>query len=275
MATNMAAGILRGYRDLMDNQSDERVKNWFLMGSPFPTLFMCLTYVWIVKYAGPKFMEKRKPYDLRRFLFFYNIFQVSYNGWLFYEGVSRWFGRNYSFRCQPVDYSYNPEAVRVAELCWWYYICKLTEFTDTFSFVLRKKNDHISNLHVIHHGVMPLSVWFGVKFTPGGHSTFFGILNTGVHVIMYSYYLLATLGPNMKRYLWWKRHVTSLQMIHFVVIMLHSFQLLFHEGCDYPKFFIWWIGLHAVMFYLFFTEFYKQQYGRSPPLNAIFEKKMN
>lgn len=34
-------------------------------------------------------------------------------------------------------------------------------------FVLRKKNDHISTLHVIHHGVMPMSVWFGVKFTPG------------------------------------------------------------------------------------------------------------
>jgi hypothetical protein len=34
-------------------------------------------------------------------------------------------------------------------------------------FVLRKKNNHISTLHVIHHGVMPMSVWFGVKFTPG------------------------------------------------------------------------------------------------------------
>lgn len=34
-------------------------------------------------------------------------------------------------------------------------------------FVLRKKNSHISTLHVIHHGVMPMSVWFGVKFTPG------------------------------------------------------------------------------------------------------------
>jgi hypothetical protein len=34
-------------------------------------------------------------------------------------------------------------------------------------FVLRKKNDHVSTLHVIHHGCMPMSVWFGVKFTPG------------------------------------------------------------------------------------------------------------
>lgn len=34
-------------------------------------------------------------------------------------------------------------------------------------FVLRKKDKHVSKLHVIHHGVMPMSVWFGVKFTPG------------------------------------------------------------------------------------------------------------
>lgn len=33
--------------------------------------------------------------------------------------------------------------------------------------MLRKKNSQVSTLHVIHHGCMPMSVWFGVKFTPG------------------------------------------------------------------------------------------------------------
>lgn len=71
----------------------------------------------------------------------------------------------------------------------------------------------MSTLHVIHHGIMPLSVWFGVKFTPGGHSTFFGLLNTFVHIVMYSYYLLAALGPQMQRFLWWKKYLTTLQMV--------------------------------------------------------------
>lgn len=83
--------------------------------------------------------------------------------------VSGW-GGQYSFRCQPVDYSQNPLAVRMAHGCWWYYFSKFTEFMDTIFFVLRKKNDHISTLHVIHHGCMPMSVWFGVKFTPGKRS---------------------------------------------------------------------------------------------------------
>lgn len=85
--------------------------------------------------------------------------------------------------------------------------------TSQIFFVLRKKFDHVSTLHVIHHGVMPMSVWFGVKFTPGGHSTFFGLLNTFVHIIMYTYYMLAAMGPQMRRYLWWKKYLTTLQMV--------------------------------------------------------------
>jgi hypothetical protein len=34
-------------------------------------------------------------------------------------------------------------------------------------FILRKKNNQVSNLHVIHHGCMPMSVWMGMKFAPG------------------------------------------------------------------------------------------------------------
>lgn len=42
--------------------------------------------------------------------------------------------------------------------------------------------------------------------------------------------------------------------------MLHAFQLLFVD-CNYPKAFVWWIGMHAVMFFFLFKEFYKQSYA--------------
>lgn len=76
---------------------------------------------------------------------------------------------------------------------------------------------------------------------------------------MYSYYLLAALGPSIQPYLWWKKYLTALQMIQFIAIMLHAFQLLFID-CNYPKAFVWFIGLHAVMFYFLFNNFYKQKY---------------
>ncbi|XP_076277733.1 very long chain fatty acid elongase AAEL008004 [Lasioglossum baleicum] len=253
--------IYDGYRDLMENKSDPRVNDWAMMSSPFPTLAIVLCYVYFVKVLGPKLMENRKPFDLRRVMIFYNLFQVIFSTWLFNESLVSGWGGNYSLRCQPVDYSDNPLAMRMARGCWWYYFSKFTEFLDTIFFVLRKKNDHISTLHVIHHGCMPMSVWFGVKFTPGGHSTFFGLLNTFVHMVMYSYYLLAALGPRIQPYLWWKRYLTGLQMVQFVLVMIHAFQLLFID-CNYPKAFVWWIGMHAVMFYFLFRNFYDSSYKK-------------
>ena len=38
---------------------------------------------------------------------------------------------DYSYKCQPVDYSHNATALRMANLCWWYFISKFTEFADT------------------------------------------------------------------------------------------------------------------------------------------------
>lgn len=251
--------VVDTYTDLMENKSDERVKDWPLMSSPIPTLAICLTYAFIVKVVGPKLMENRKPFELKNTLIIYNALQVILSIWLFREALHAGWFTTYSFRCQPVDFSRSPHAMRVAAGCWWYYFSKFTEFFDTFFFVLRKKNSHISRLHVIHHGVMPLSTWFGVKFSPGGHSTFFGMLNTFVHIVMYSYYLLAAFGPHMQKYLWWKKYLTVLQMVQFVLVMIHAFQLLFID-CNYPKAFVWWIGLHAFMFYFLFKDFYQQAY---------------
>ncbi|XP_011643248.1 elongation of very long chain fatty acids protein AAEL008004-like isoform X2 [Pogonomyrmex barbatus] len=252
------------FHDMLDKHADTRTTNWLLMSSPFPTLFICLSYVYVVKVLGPKLMENRKPFQLKNTLIVYNFFQVIFSAWLFYECLMGGWWDQYSFRCQPVDYSNSPTAIRMVYASWWYYFSKFTEFMDTVFFVLRKKNNHVSTLHVIHHGCMPMSVWFGVKFTPGGHSTFFGLLNTFVHVVMYTYYLLAAMGPKIQPYLWWKKYLTAFQMLQFIAIMVHAFQLLFIE-CNYPKAFVWWIGLHAVMFLFLFKEFYQQSYQQKKP----------
>nr|CAD7434749.1 unnamed protein product [Timema monikensis] len=43
--------------------------------------------------------------------------------------------------------------------------------------------------------------------------------------------------------------------------MVHAFQLLFID-CNYPRAFVWWIGMHAIMFYFLFCDFYKQAYKK-------------
>lgn len=52
-------------------------------------------------------------------------------------------------------------------LCYVYYLSKLTEFMDTIFFVCRKKKTQITWLHLYHHSLTPLEAWILVKFIAG------------------------------------------------------------------------------------------------------------
>jgi len=97
--------------------------------------------------------------------------------------------------------------------CYVYFIAKLTELLDTIFFVLRKKDNQVSFLHLYHHTVMPMISWGCTKYFPGGHGTFIGVINSFVHIVMYFYYMLAAMGPEFQKYLWWKHWITNLQMV--------------------------------------------------------------
>jgi len=214
-------------------------------------------------------MKDRPAYELKSAIIIYNLVQVLFSVYLVYKGMKHAWLSHYSYVCQPVDYSDDPDELIVAHLCWWYYFCKFTEFLDTVFFVLRKKNDQITTLHVIHHSVMPAAVWWGVKFAPGGHGTFFGFLNTTVHIVMYTYYLIAAMGPKYQKYIWWKKHLTTMQMVQFGIVFVHSAQALYFD-CNFPKVFLWTMCFHALMFFCLFFNFYIQAYikRRRLPVSA-------
>lgn len=59
-------------------------------------------------------MEHRKPYQLKNVLVVYNFFQVLLSTWLFWEGLDGAFlHKDYSLKCESVDFSYAPRAMRV------------------------------------------------------------------------------------------------------------------------------------------------------------------
>lgn len=49
--------------------------------------------------------------------------------------------------------------------------------------------------------------------TAGGMGSFHALVNACVHVIMYSYYGLSAAGPRFKKYLWWKKYMTAIQLV--------------------------------------------------------------
>jgi hypothetical protein len=44
------------------------------------------------------------------------------------------------------------------------------------------------------------------------------MINTFVHIIMYTYYLFSALGPRFQKYLWWKKYLTVLQMVGLLLM---------------------------------------------------------
>lgn len=60
------------------NSSDKRVEKWPMMSSPLPTLgFSCLYLLFL--WAGPRYMQDRQPYTLRKTLIVYNFSMVVLN----------------------------------------------------------------------------------------------------------------------------------------------------------------------------------------------------
>nr|WNR62019.1 elongation of very long chain fatty acids protein elovl4 [Platynereis dumerilii] len=240
--------------------ADKRVEDWFLMDAYWKTWAGVVLYLLIV-WIGPKLMEHREPMKLRYPIVIYNALMVLLNFHIFYELIVCTTIRGYSYSCQLVDRSDNPYEVRIAKALWWFYLSKCLELMDTFFFILRKKNTQISFLHVYHHATMFPIWWVGVKWVPGGQAFLGALMNSWIHVVMYSYYGKASMGPKVQKYLWWKRYLTRKQLIQFVEGMIHAAQSLM-VGCPFP------LGRQrALMFYggsilALFLNFYFHAYIR-------------
>ncbi|MCJ8734612.1 hypothetical protein PDJAM_G00237340 [Pangasius djambal] len=237
---------------------DKRTDPWLLVYSPVPVFCIFLCYLGVI-WLGPKLMRNREPVDLKLVLIVYNFAMVCLSVYMFHEFLVTSWRSSYSYLCQPVDYSDSPLAMRMASVCWWFFFSKVIELSDTLFFILRKKNSQLTFLHVYHHGTMIFNWWAGVKYVAGGQSFFIGLLNTFVHIVMYSYYGLAALGPHMQKYLWWKRYLTSLQLLQFVLLTTHTGYNLFTE-CDFPDSMNAVVFAYCISLILLFSNFYYQSY---------------
>ncbi|KAK8730146.1 hypothetical protein OTU49_008106 [Cherax quadricarinatus] len=241
---------------------DPRQHSWLLMSSPLPTILACLLYVGTVTWWGPQYMSTRKPFArLRNVMMAYNVFQVIFSARIFWEaGMGGWFG-SYSILCQRCDFSDNPQAVRMVHAGYWYLFSKFVDFIDTVFFVLHKKNKHVSLLHVCHHALMPVCMWYGIRYYSGGHTTLTFLLNSFVHVVMYLYYLLAAMGPRLRPFLWWKKYLTTLQIVQFTVVIIQNLMVMFVE-CAIPSVLLAWVSGMALLFFVLFTDFYIREYRK-------------
>lgn len=81
--------------------------------SPYNVPLVMFTYICLVKVVGPKFMENRPPYSLKRFMQFYNIVQIIANTYLVYDFVTSGVTFTELFPCPTSDYTDNDKMRRV------------------------------------------------------------------------------------------------------------------------------------------------------------------
>lgn len=83
--------------------------------------------------------------------------------------------------------------------------------------------------------------------------------NSLIHVLMYFYYALSTLGPEVAKYLWWKKYLTIIQLIQFVTGLGLGINALF-TGCDFPLWMHYTLIAYMLSFIALFGKFYTTAY---------------
>jgi elongation of very long chain fatty acids protein 4 len=263
---NSMVSSTKNYYQWLHSLADPRVESWPLMSSPLPTLSLFFLYLIAANY-GPSFMKSRKPLQLRWLLVVYNLYIAALNLWIFCEMCYCSYKLNYRSFCQLVLITDDPYVMRIANAIWWYYASKGIEFADTLFFILRKKDRQLTFLHKYHHSSMFIVWWTAARFVPGGSAITPVVFNSFVHVLMYTYYGLSALGPQVQKYLWWKRYLTIIQLIQFFVGVSIGIHLI-TSGCQFTRWMQYVFSTYAFSFIILFGNFYLNEYTKKQHMKS-------
>ena len=264
--------------DFWDEIGDKRTKHYLLNRyGPLPIMTLMFVYLSFCTIIGPRLMRHREPFNLRKVIMIYNIIMVILNARntlmiIYYLNWGKDLFKEDLFNLQRENWSpfikWQLDQINFA-----YYI-KLGDLLDTIFFVLRKKQNHLSKLHLYHHFIVPFLGWpffrMAPLFYPFG---IVGIVNSFVHTIMYFYYFLAAWGPQMQPYLWWKKYLTQLQIAQFAIYLVYAVYVGIAYHPPAPSWLYFAFYSHAMLFFWLFYNFYRHAYVQKKPTNLSTHKK--
>nr|XP_050039722.2 elongation of very long chain fatty acids protein 7-like [Dermacentor andersoni] len=242
-------------------ERDRRTEGWFLVESPAGMLIISAAYLSFVTVAGPWCMARRKPLALKHFLLAYDMAAAMLSAFFGCQFMKLAYWDCGYHILQDVDLSQRRCSLEILRLSWWFLVFRVFEMCDTVLFVLRKKADQVSGLHVFHHLIIPWDMWLNMNYALQPISMFATCLNCFVHVVMYTYYFLAALGARYRKYLWWKKHFTTLQMVQFIADIAFCLCMLCSKG-DYAKLFVTMGTVQCIIFFAWFLSFYIKAYKK-------------
>lgn len=126
---------------------DPRTNHFLLISTFKPFLSILTIYALFVLYIGPKIMQNRKPFLLKRTLLFYNLSMSLINAYFFLQMLFN-FGETWSHLFDvKFPSSFSQPTKRESEIifkCYLYLITKIIDLFDTVFFVLRKKQSQVT-----------------------------------------------------------------------------------------------------------------------------------
>lgn len=217
-----------------------------------------LIYLLFVLKIGPAIMHNRSPVkSIKKYIPAYNVFQIIINFYLIIWAISdlKFVEISLNNLCGNInpDVEYTKRFIFLGYL--WCMI-KISDFLDTLFFILLKKTSHVSFLHVYHHASTMMVAFVVFRFIKTEQSLLYAAVNSVVHVVMYTYYLLTSLGYKPR----WKKMVTILQLLQFFSLMLMTILLTICQ--KKPEYFYYSVyGIFQCLMYIYlFGKFYYKSY---------------
>ncbi|XP_026328273.1 elongation of very long chain fatty acids protein 4-like [Hyposmocoma kahamanoa] len=234
----------------------DTISTWTLSETLSGLALVLATYLIVVFKILPLYMKNREPYKLNRVLQVYNGFQVAFSLYAVFL-YTRYMLRNgvITTRCPKGE-----DLQGVINEIYPYFYAKHLDLLDTVFFVLRKKDNQITFLHLYHHTAMVSWTWLHLMYHPTDHFVVVGLLNSFVHVLMYAYYGISSLGPEYQKFVWWKKHLTKVQLIQFILVISDLYYQQKLTPCPLPAFFHYFCVFSIGSFFFLFLNFYFRTY---------------
>ncbi|XP_011882173.1 PREDICTED: elongation of very long chain fatty acids protein AAEL008004-like [Vollenhovia emeryi] len=254
-------GLLEIYNYWNTELSHPSCRDWLFVSSPFPLLLITVGYLYCVLYAGPRYMKNRTPFKLRTIILIYDVIQILANLWLLklqFEAGCFVILTELTVKNCWTQYASIIDASKWHITGWYGLLLKIFDYIETCIFVLRKKQNQVSVLHVYHHVSNVTFVWINFKYFVDVRTAYVSIVNCTVHVIMYMYYFISAWSPNLQRMMSpIKPFITTLQMVQFLCFLYFLLQFL---TCEVPRGVVLLFTVNIFIFLYLFYDFYKKSY---------------
>jgi elongation of very long chain fatty acids protein 4 len=196
-----------------------------------------------------QYMQNKTPYSLNSFMKIYNFAQIIANIYML-NGLVNITKQNIFAINLP--YTNNTEYY-----VYIHYLSKYLDYFDTLFIILRgKTKQQLTFLHIYHHSSIAVVWGYLLNIGHGNGTAAFGcLINSFIHLIMYSHYLYTSFGYTNP----YKKYITQLQLTQFVLCIIH-FMLVYFYDTTYPKELSWIQFFYHIKMIILFTNFYMKSY---------------